>query len=231
MSPRSDAAPSSPSTSRTNTPELGPHASPQLQPGNWRVHASIRAKRARRFLLELANLKDEPASVDRFLTGFADFFPSAGFQREKEIEYLAQAGQLKGWRENATREKLGRARWFILSELQGLLRLAWIESDARVIEWKIFELRQHFWLRTTRDFERHFNREDEVPPLTCFEQAMFYFLRNGDLAKVCKNESCPAPYYFAIRRSQKFCTDVCAGPAKRAAKLRWWNENRRFTEH
>jgi|ERR1019366_2234059 hypothetical protein len=189
----------------------------------------IPAKRARGFVLELANLKDEPASVDRFLTRFADFFPSRRLQRKKEIEYLVQTRQLKSL--NATPEKLARARSaIILGDLQSWLRHAWTQSDARAREWKIFELRQHFWLRTTRDFDRDFNREDEVPPPFCFEQAMDYLLRNGGLAKVCKNESCPAPYYFAIRRSQKFCSDVCAGPAKRAAKLRWWNKNRRL-EH
>jgi hypothetical protein len=190
----------------------------------------ISSKRSASFLLELANLKHEPASVDRFLSKFPEFFPSRRFQREKQIDRLARAGELKGHRENATPEKMARANWFILEPLQIGLRTAWGNTDQRVREWKIFQLRQHFWMDTTRDASLHYDRDDEVPPPFAFEQAMVYFLRKAELTKVCENDACPARYYFASRRSQKYCTDHCAAPAKRAAKLRWWNENRRETE-
>ena len=42
----------------------------------------------------------------------------------------------------------------------------------------------------------------------------------------CENSSCPAPYFVARRRDQKYCSADCAGPAKRAAKLKWWRKNR-----
>src|SRR3954464_13301746 len=32
---------------------------------------------------------------------------------------------------------------------------------------------------------------------------------------VCDNETCPAPYFIANRKSQRFCTEACAGPANR----------------
>lgn len=41
----------------------------------------------------------------------------------------------------------------------------------------------------------------------------------------CRNQECPAPYFLAKRRDQKYCSDICATPAKRASKLRWWHEN------
>lgn len=42
----------------------------------------------------------------------------------------------------------------------------------------------------------------------------------------CRNPSCPAPYILASRRDQLYCSNDCAGPAKKAAKLRWWHDNR-----
>lgn len=45
-------------------------------------------------------------------------------------------------------------------------------------------------------------------------------------AKRCANPDCRVtPYFLAEKNSRKFCSDVCAIPAQRAAKLRWWNAN------
>jgi hypothetical protein len=43
---------------------------------------------------------------------------------------------------------------------------------------------------------------------------------------VCRNRECPAPYYLLARRDQRFCSSHCAGPSKKAAKLKWWHEHR-----
>jgi len=43
---------------------------------------------------------------------------------------------------------------------------------------------------------------------------------------ICRNAECPAPYFIAARRDQKFCSNDCASPAKKAAKLKWWHANR-----
>jgi hypothetical protein len=46
---------------------------------------------------------------------------------------------------------------------------------------------------------------------------------------VCKNpdgSSWCHPYFIKYRARQKFCSDACAAPAKRDAKLKWWHENR-----
>lgn len=51
-------------------------------------------------------------------------------------------------------------------------------------------------------------------------------LHLADRFGFCRNPSCPAPYILASRRDQLYCSDVCAGPAKKAAKLRWWHDNR-----
>jgi hypothetical protein len=63
--------------------------------------------------------------------------------------------------------------------------------------------------------------------LTPFEAAMFHLQTHlTDKIRRCPNQTCPAPYFFAVKRAQKFCSTKCAEPAQREAKRRWWNENR-----
>jgi hypothetical protein len=61
---------------------------------------------------------------------------------------------------------------------------------------------------------------------TTFEAVFYYLRRHIDHARHCGNPDCPAPYFFATKKGQKYCSEECAGPAQRAAKLKWWNENR-----
>ena len=46
---------------------------------------------------------------------------------------------------------------------------------------------------------------------------------------VCQNpdgSSWCHPYFIKYRARQKFCSDACAAPSKRDAKLKWWHEHR-----
>lgn len=60
-------------------------------------------------------------------------------------------------------------------------------------------------------------------PTTKFQSALFKLLQSSQLAKKCANPDCLTPYFIAPRSTRQFCSDVCAQPAKSAAKLRWWN--------
>jgi hypothetical protein len=51
-------------------------------------------------------------------------------------------------------------------------------------------------------------------------------IRHADSFGFCRNPECPAPHFFPRRRDQRYCSAVCAGPAKRAAKLRWWHKHK-----
>jgi len=63
------------------------------------------------------------------------------------------------------------------------------------------------------------------PSLGRFEIALCYCLHSVDRLRVCQNHECNAPYFFAKRRSQKYCSDICALPAQREFKRRWWAEH------
>jgi hypothetical protein len=51
-------------------------------------------------------------------------------------------------------------------------------------------------------------------------------IRHADRFGFCRNPRCPAPYFFIRRRDQRYCSADCAGPAKKAAKLRWWHKHK-----
>ncbi len=134
-----------------------------------------------------------------------------------------------------------------ISGLRDYLRRAWDASDARHRDWYLFEMRREY-----RDFmiemdgvQTHVTefpgkgiipaitvtrldaRFSEPPLLTPIEVAAFYFqTRIGDRAKHCGGPDCPAPYFIAVKRWQKYCSLACAGPAGRESKRKWWHEHK-----
>jgi hypothetical protein len=55
--------------------------------------------------------------------------------------------------------------------------------------------------------------------------AIHQALRVSDSMRICANVDCDARYFIAKRRTQKYCCEKCAGPAKRAAQKAWWAEH------
>jgi hypothetical protein len=64
---------------------------------------------------------------------------------------------------------------------------------------------------------------------TRLEAAFYYLGQHMEHARHCANPECAAPYFFATKKNQKYCSSECAEPARRASKLRWWNDNRAGT--
>ena len=76
-------------------------------------------------------------------------------------------------------------------------------------------------------FEKAWKEFFDPPKITPFESALFYFQSViGNRAKYCGHTDCPAPYFIANKRWQKFCSEECAGPANRESKRKWWNDHR-----
>jgi hypothetical protein len=46
-----------------------------------------------------------------------------------------------------------------------------------------------------------------------------------DRMRYCLNPECPAPYFFAKKRRQRYCTEECAGAGQRELKRVWWAEH------
>lgn len=124
------------------------------------------------------------------------------------------------------------------------LRRLWTEQDARQRDWYCYRLRD-----VHRQMVRHLegwqeNTEwggadtpkrqldyvlQDVPEVSPFEAAICWLQINHSLMLHCANPLCEAPYFFKAdnAKRQTHCSPECADLARRAAKLKWWNENRK----
>jgi hypothetical protein len=131
----------------------------------------------------------------------------------------------------------------------GLCR-AWLAPDAHHRDWYIFQLRYAYERTRARIEEpdpslvpessdtpelqaRRSLRSmitdllQDVPPATPFEAAIFYLhSRLADRMLRCANPGCVKPYFFRMKKGQKYCSAACADPARRESKRTWWNQNR-----
>ncbi|MDT8071207.1 MAG: hypothetical protein ROO76_23875 [Terriglobia bacterium] len=106
------------------------------------------------------------------------------------------------------------------------LRLIWSDPDSRSRQWRLFAIRALYanFIEPKRDFT-------VIPAASPFDDAMVYLDRHHEQFRYCKNPECHTPYYIAqTRKPTKYCSSICAGPAKREAKLRWWH-NRPEAKH
>jgi len=66
--------------------------------------------------------------------------------------------------------------------------------------------------------------ELEYVPENELEEAVYALFRNSSLAKVCENPECPAKYFVAQRKSQRYCGKDCALVFQQQWKRNWWKE-------
>jgi hypothetical protein len=184
--------------------------------------ARISPKRIESFLLALANMGLGVVEGIRIVKRYREFFPESFPQKSGISNELR-----KSWKGHGEPPlsvfKFGP--YVHVGEMGGLLRNVWDEPDQRRREWELFALRRYFH-RVTEPMHTEENVENyPCPPLTAFEQAMFYFQRIAARAKHCPNPDCPAPYFIASKKSYKYCSPMCSGPAQQAFKRQWWAEH------
>jgi hypothetical protein len=174
--------------------------------------ARISPAEAKRFLTELANLSDD--AVGRFQKRFGDRVPNNNVATFVLTSESFTLGTEEQERQTVEAETLG---------LRNLLRRIWIEPDLRTKRYGVFLLwkRSMFSSLTWVGEEIPFG----LPPPSPFEQAIQVLIDAAELARYCGNPECFTPYFFASRRSQKYCSDACALPAQKEFKRQWWSEH------
>jgi hypothetical protein len=191
----------------------------------------ISRKRAESLLLDWVNLPNDigiapvPGPIERMSKLYPEVF--ANFQGPEGPRKPGEAVHT----ERSTRRSLLH---MLLATVRDDLRGVWDAPDARQRDWQIFRMRQSYWQdglaaeSVLRPQGEKTNTEqwNSVPDVTPFEAVMFYLQTYADRTRHCPSPLCPAPYFLAAKRSQKYCSEACAGPALREAKRRWWNENR-----
>ena len=171
---------------------------------------------AKSFLVELANLSNDAKAVTRFENRFAPFLPWAGKQVQRwPVPFVSvDSGQPPSGITNKI--DLSNDRIF---SLRKTLRSVWATSDLKEKEWRIFLFRADTTMTVS------FLSSLEVPAPSLFEQTVMYLFKWASTTRCCHNRECHSPYFWASRRSQKYCSDVCALPAQRSYKRLWWQKN------
>jgi hypothetical protein len=199
---------------------------------------AISKPRAERFLLHLANLRgawpldeNDETELRRTIEALDNFRP-------RYSDVLADS------------EPVG------ILILRDFLRKAWDATSARQRDWYIFKFRDYSQKMTDRvsrvsesSGTSPRSKLAPIPPVLAatFAEAAALTAQSepSDLsalemigldflpklirrAKRCANPNCQVmPYFFAKKNSRKFCSETCSIPTQRAAKLRWWDDNRR----
>lgn len=163
-------------------------------------------------LLRLANLRfdysnrrDTHKDVERLLRDYPDIFANL-----PEGSYQWATGQPAFARNR---------KWDALVGPMLKIQLAIDAADERSRDWHLFQMRLYYFTVTNP-------KAVGVPPLTAFERAVYHFQRIAHKAKHCQNPECPAPYFLAKKKGQKYCTEDCAADSQKEYKRKWWNENR-----
>jgi hypothetical protein len=200
--------------------------------------ATVSPLRAERFLWDLANLSDDAfedfatKALTNFEKRYGDILPSQWnlAVRQKELNAAQEAatpGSLLSLIDPTTNATS--------PDLRNAVRHIWVSPDRRTREWQAFRLIDMAGIkggylptdnnpRSKYDpMEAWWQCSDLIPPLTPLEHCLRHLISKGSKATVCQNKQCRSPYFFAIRKSQKYCSERCALPAQRAFKLAWWN--------
>jgi hypothetical protein len=179
--------------------------------------ARVAPVRAEKFLMSLANLCDDRASVEKFVRDFSSLSP------ERTVADWTAFASKPEW------EQLKRSPYCPLpkelGQLRETLRYMWKEPDLRTRDWIAYNLRFYELLGVDFTLLNPEVTGRQLPPPTPFEQCVLHLRKCVDRARYCTNPSCPAPYFFARRRGQRYCSDACAVPGQREFKRRWWDEH------
>lgn len=188
---------------------------------------AIPVSRLRGFLTELANLGDGEEAVSRFCSRFPDMLPEPANLQSTILQYAVRSHLPLPSR--AQTEEMVRRSWY--RPLRNWIRSVWLAQDDRTRRWLLYPLLDAEmyvskgrapWVSTLCFLEEPM--KISLDPPRPFEQALIYLLNSAKRTRHCKNLDCPAPYFFADRRNQKYCSEICALPEQRAFKRRWWKQ-------
>jgi hypothetical protein len=184
--------------------------------------AAISAAGSKKFLCELANLRSDTAALRRFKMKFeAIFLPEVPWAK---VRQWATDVEEEDYPELSQDDLLWK---YWLMPLRNAVRVIW-EADPRAKQWGIFRILEKFFAVGDRSLAVGPIMEDSEwflgplrPPSRC--ELLFQHLKGRTLR--CHNSECVAPYFFAVRQSQKYCSETCAAPAQREFKRKWWAEH------
>jgi hypothetical protein len=187
-----------------------------------RTLASISAGQLKFFWTELACLSEDAAATGHFEARFGKFLPWAD-QRKINLPVNALNAKLiseTGSGEGSSNRQTINVSYDPLIALRNEVRAIWREDDPETKEWRIFCLRGD----PTMTLSLLATLDPRMMPKP-FQRAVLHLFKSASKLRCCHNPDCPAPYFVARRRSQKYCSADCTLPTLREQKRRWWRKN------
>jgi hypothetical protein len=176
-------------------------------------------------LIELANLRDEPAAFERFARRWPVFacveddplYQLVGFHYGEQPTRMPPSLPKRFFRAWQRREALRRIWVGDSDKLNEVLLPTEAEMMMDDEEWA------SAW---NPQLKLNWQRGEFVYiPRNEFQVALYELFRRSSFVKLCANSNCPAPYFIADKTTQRYCSESCAEVFQRAYKLRWWNEH------
>lgn len=205
--------------------------------------ATISASRLERFLMALANLRnDDEAALNSFVIKFQDMLaglptPEQWWSRNEQatINALqATRDRASGGTPSKTQSLRHRTDEYSIplfashDEMQEGFRILCVVNYVRDI-WNA-PTRHEKELRTLALQAMVASAGEPTFLLGQFIQgpfstAILHLLKSAGRALVCTNPECPARYFFRNARRQQYCSPECSGFGQREAKKKWWSQH------
>jgi hypothetical protein len=178
---------------------------------------------------ELANLRDEAVSIERFARRWPHIaeqpqsFPQGfsigrkGTTLPKSLEYVIGLRNYvrEIWTGGPDANALLTAFFLTSSPITDLIRPNSTSNNSVSIP--------SFPLAPVGKFEADWRRGGLVyRPETELQEALYLMLQCSNRAKVCANPDCPAPYFIAKKPRELYCSTECVKPFQRKWKRDWW---------
>jgi len=182
----------------------------------------ISPNRLEAFLVEMTNFEGSWEALARLTRTFGDFIPEtwidysrSNFAGENAPEIDLRANALAVFMFSDTDQTPG---------LVNGIRRVWEAADRETAYWRTFVLQFKLYDMEPKSLT-HGNKDLDPPPWTPVQQALSHLRNNFARLRRCGNPMCVAPYFFAAKKNQRYCSDACALPAQREAKKAWWSEH------
>ena len=190
----------------------------------------LRPEQSTLLLTECVNLSQDPEAMVRFKreiarkleVGFEELFPEVDLHEEA-------SGALDALPVDAAPKQAIYKNFFDL--IRNWLRRIWEDPNPRRKELHILALRDYVNGLRKPLHQRvyrlilvaYWGEPGDPQEPTPFEQALLYLLKSYAKLRCCPHLECPARYFFALRRNQRYCSVKCAQIAEREQKRDWWN--------
>ena len=194
------------------------------------------------FLVDLANLReDETARIKKAHRWLSRKLTIADLLTRRDELRILWEDQVRG----AALGKLMRAttqeqedeeqEWLdrLPSQITERTRLLYDECEIQRQQGRADALAPHvcrYWLRQGHpNWDVNWASKDrKILAIPRWFSGLLAFLAAdfSDRMAFCRNPACSMPFFLTARKEQKYCSPNCSSPSKKAAKLRWWHENR-----